>query len=234
MPETETIHISSNQLKISTHEVGRYAGGSRYKLDTRMKALASDVLEKAVELVNPVFSYAIHPVDVIDSQNGYRLKSGSYVEVPIEEKDPQTISLAAVVCTLGAELEKETHQMMTNADTLTAMFLDAAGVAQLELLAHTARKYIKDKAAEVGLFTGCPFGPGHNNMPLESQASLFKHVDAQGIGVRLNPSGVMVPMKSISFWLRLTQNRQTADDGGYKCQKCDMENCIYRKLPFKS
>jgi hypothetical protein len=160
MPETETIHVSSNQLRISTHEVGRYAGGSRYKLDVRMKALASDVLEKAVKLVNAVFTYTVHPVDVIDSQNGYHLKSGSYVETPLEEKDPQTVSLAAMVCTLGAELEKETHQLMTNADTLTAMFLDATGVAQLELLAHIARKYIKDKAAKVGLFTGCPESAG--------------------------------------------------------------------------
>jgi len=233
MPETETIHVSSDQLRISTHEVGRYAGGGRYKLDTRMKALASEVVEKAVELVAPLFTYAIHPVDCIDSQKGFRLKSGSYVEVPSEEKDPQTISLAAVVCTLGPDLEKESHQLMVNADTLTAMFLDAAGVAQLELLAHIARKYIKNKAAEVGLFTGCPFGPGYKNMPLESQTSLFKFVDAESIGVRLNPSGVMIPLKSISFWLRLTQSRQAVEDSGYKCQKCDMENCIYRKLPFK-
>ena len=47
--------------------------------------------------------------------------------------------------------------LLLNADTLTAMFLDATGVAQLELLAHIARKNIKDKVAKVGLFTGCPF-----------------------------------------------------------------------------
>lgn len=234
MPETETIRASTDQLRISIHEIGRYTGGSRYKLDARMKTLAANVLKKAVRLVDPVFTYAVHLVDSIDSQKGFRLKSGSYVEVPLEEKDPQAISLAAVVCTLGPDLEKETHQLMANADTLTAMLLDAAGVAQLELLAHAARKHIKMKAEKVGLFTGCPFGPGYNNMPLDSQISLFEHVDAQSIGVRLNSSGVMIPLKSISFWLRLTQSRQAAEDGGYKCQKCDMENCIYRKVPLKT
>lgn len=233
MFDTETIRVSTDQLRISIHEIGRYTGGSRYKLDSRMKTLAANVLEKAVRLVDPVFTYAVHPVDSIDSQKGFRLKSGSYVEVPLEENDPQTISLAAVVCTLGPHLEKETHQLMANADTLTAMFLDATGVAQLELLAHAARKHIKMRAEKFELYIGCPFGPGYNNMPLDSQTSLFEHVDAKSIGVRLNPSGVMLPMKSLSFWVRVTQDKKAAEDHGYKCRKCNMKNCLYRKVPFK-
>jgi hypothetical protein len=70
-------------------------------------------------------------------------------------------------------------------------------------------------------------------MPLDSQSRLFEHLDAKGIGVRLNESGVMLPMKSISFWLRVTRDKKAAEDHGYKCQKCDMENCLYRKAPYK-
>ncbi len=233
MLETDTIFVEADQLTVSAQEIGRYAGGSRYRLDLKMKALASDMLVKAATLVKPVFTYALHPVKSIERQNGFRLQSGSYVEVPLEENDPQTVSLAAVICTLGPELENTTQRLMQNGDLLTAMFLDAAGVAQLEMLAHKARMYIKKRGANFGLFTGCPFGPGYNNMPLDTQTNLFKHVDAENIGVRLNDSGVMLPMKSISFWLRVTQNKKAAEDHGYKCEKCAMENCLYRKVPYK-
>ena len=233
MPETETIQIAVDQLRVSLDEIGRYVGGSRYKLDEKMKALAEGMLEKTQQLVKPVFNYAVHAVEFNDLQKGPRLESGSYIEVPEEEKDPETVSLAAVVCTLGPQLEDETHRLMQTGELLSAMFLDAAGVAQLEMLAHKARRHVKTQAANESLYTGCPFGPGYNDMPLDSQNSLFAHVKAERIGVRLNQSGVMLPMKSISFWLRITRDKKAAEDHGYKCQKCDMENCLYRKVPYQ-
>jgi hypothetical protein len=232
MLKADTIQVGADQLTVSTQEVGRYAGGSRYKLDEKMKALASEMLQKAKELAKPVFTYALHPLMSIDPQKGFQLGNGNYIEAPLEEKDLETVSLAVVVCTLGPALEDETHRLMQDGELLTAMFLDAAGVAQLEMLAHNARRHVKTQAANNGLFTGCPFGPGYNDMPLDSQNCLFAHVDAERIGVRLNQSGVMLPMKSVSFWLRVTRDKKAAEDHGYKCQKCDMENCLYRKEPF--
>ena len=233
MIETETIQIGIDQLHVSPREVGRYAGGSRYRLDDKMQALAEAMLEKAKQLVKPVFTYAVHPAEYSQHNKGPRLKSGAYVEVPEEEKDPQTVALAPVVCTLGPGLEDETHRLMQDGELLTAMFLDAVGVAHLELLGHDARQHVKKKVADRGLFTGCPFGPGYNDMPLDSQSQLFEHVDAKRIGVQLNDSGVMLPMKSISFWLRITRDRKAAEDQGYKCRNCDMENCLYRKVSHK-
>jgi hypothetical protein len=233
MIETETIAVAADQLTVSAKEVGRYAGGSRYKMDARMKSVATAMLATANVLVKPTFTYVVHASEFINPQGGVRLKTGSYIEIPEEENDPQIVSLVAVVCTLGSALEEQTQRLMNDGDLLSAMFLDAAGVAKLEMLAHMARIYIKKMAAEVGLFTGCPFGPGYNNLPLDSQAVLFDHLDAESIGVRLNESGVMLPMKSISFWLRVTRDEKAAEDHGYKCQKCEMQNCLYRKVPYR-
>jgi len=232
MSETHTVCIDAQKLKVSTREIGRYAGGRHYKLDDRMQSLAAAVLERAKKLAKPVFTCTIHPVASIETQKGVLLESGSFVELPREEQDPSTTSLAATVCTLGPALENETQQLMQQGDLLTAMFLDAAGVVQLELLALAARNHIRHQAAECHLYAGCPFGPGYNGMPLDSQTALFEHVAAANIGVRLNESGVMLPMKSVSFWLRLTRDKRAAENHGYKCQQCEMENCLYRKMPI--
>ena len=234
MIETETIQIGIDQLQVSAREVGRYAGGSRYHLDDKLKALAEEMLERAKQFVKPVFTYAVHPVESNHHNKGPRLTNGGYVEFPEEEKDPQIVALAPVVCTLGPGLEDETHRLMKDGELLTALFLDAVGVAHIELLSHGARQHVKKKVAERGLFTGCPFGPGYHGMPLDSQSQLFEYVDAKRIGVQLNDSGVMLPMKSISFWLRITRDKKAAEDHGYKCRNCDMENCLYRKVPYRA
>jgi hypothetical protein len=233
MIESETVQIGIDQLRVSAREVGRYAGGSRYRLDEKMQALAEDMLQQARQLVKAEFTYCVHPVEYNDPELGPRLKGGIQIAIPAEEEDPQIVALAAVVCTLGPDLEDETHRLMQNSELLTAMFLDAAGVAHLELLGHHARQHVKKKVSGKGLYTGCPFGPGYNGMPLDFQSQLFEHVKAKDIGVKLNDSGVMLPMKSISFWLRITGNKKAAEDHGYKCSKCDMENCLYRKVPHK-
>ena len=97
MVETESIQIAVEQLRITPAEIGRYAGGSRYRLDEKMQPMAEDMLEKATQLVMPVFTYAVHPAEFNDLQKGPQLKSGRHVEVPEEEKDPETTALAAVV-----------------------------------------------------------------------------------------------------------------------------------------
>ena len=139
MIESATIQIGIDQLQVSPLEVGRYVGGSRYRLDDKMQSLAEDMLQKARQLIKAVFAYSIHPVEYNDADNRPQLKTGIQVAIPAEEKDSQIVALAAVVCTLGPDLEDETHRLMKNSELLTAMFLDAAGVAHLELLGHSAR-----------------------------------------------------------------------------------------------
>ena len=232
MPETFIIHVLPESLNISIKEVGRYAGGSRYRMDADMKQLASKMIDCAKNIISPAVAYAIHPVTSIDSPKGVYLESNGYIEVPSEEQDTSMVSLTAVVCTLGAELDKEIKDLTIRKKILEGMVLDAVGVALLESLGMKGRIHLKKEALKRGLFAGCPFGPGYGKMPLASQSSLFKHIDAQAIGIRLNKSGVMLPLKSLSFWLRWTTNPRATEDHGYKCQRCDLSNCLYRKVPY--
>ena len=65
--------------------------------------------------------------------------------------------------------------------------------------------------------------------------SRFKYVvgnlhscDATAIDVQLNESGVMFPMKSLSFWVRWARNRMPTDRDLYKYQACDLKDCAVR------
>ena len=232
MSETINIHVLPESLNVSLKEVGRYAGGSRYRMDAEMEQLASKMLDRAKKIISPAVAYAIQPVTSIDSPKGVCLESSSYIELPSEEQDNAIVSLTAVVCTLGAKLDKKIKDLTIQGKILEGMVLDAVGVALLESLGMKGRIHLKKEAQKRGLFAGCPFGPGYGKMPLAAQSTLFKHIDTQAIGIRLNKSGVMLPLKSLSFWLRWTTNPRANENHGYKCQRCDLSNCLYRKTPY--
>jgi hypothetical protein len=232
MPETIIIHVLPESLNISITDVCRYAGGSRYRMDADMKQLASKMLHRAKKIISPAVAYAIHRATPIDSSKGVWIGSSSYIKLPSEEQDTSIVSLTAVVCTLGAKLDKEIKDLTIQGNLLEGMVLDAVGVALLESLGMKGRIHLKKEAQKRGLFAGCPFGPGYGKMPLAAQSSLFKHVDTQAIGIRLNKSGMMLPLKSLSFWLRWTTNPRATEDHGYKCQRCNLSNCLYRKVPY--
>jgi hypothetical protein len=232
MPETIIIHVLPESLNISIKEVGRYAGGSRYRMDADMEQLASKMLDRAKKIISPAVAYAIHPVTSMDFPKGICLDGNSYIQLPFEEQDTSVVSLTAVVCTLGARLDNKIKDLTIHRKILEGTVLDAVGVALLESLGMKGRIHLKKEAQKRGLFAGCPFGPGYGKMPLAAQSTLFKHIDSQAIGIRLNKSGVMLPLKSLSFWLRWTTNPREAENHGYKCQRCDLRNCLYRKVPY--
>ncbi|MFO7665146.1 MAG: vitamin B12 dependent-methionine synthase activation domain-containing protein [Desulfobacterales bacterium] len=211
------IKLSFKDLEVTPEDVSRYAGGSNYKPDAKRKRLAADILERASTLVNPAFVYTIRPLYTADPVFSF---------LPYENNGADKPFLASIICTIGSELESETSKLMTQGKALDALFLDAVGVALLEALSDEVHSYLKNEAAKNRLFAGCRFGPGYGNIPVDAQKILFESVNAYAIGVKLKESGIIFPLKSLSFWIMLTTKPPEASI--YKCQECTLKNCAYR------
>jgi len=63
---------------------------------------------------------------------------------------------------------------------------------------------------------------------LMDAAGVAQLIDATVIGVQINESGVMFPMKSLSFWVRWTHSRRPNDRNRHKCLACDLKGCAFR------
>ena len=215
------VKLRFNDLGVTPENVVRYAGGSHYRPDAERTRLAADILECSSALVQPAFVYAAHSFNALDAE-----KVVSFFLSP-EKLDAGIVSIAAIVCTIGAELENEVSKLMARGKALDAFFMDAAGVAILEALSDEAHLHLRKEAAKKGLFAGCRFGPGFENIPLSAQKSLLEFVNPELIGVRLKSSGVLFPLKSLSFWVMWT-SQPPQDASTYKCQNCTLTNCAYR------
>jgi len=218
------VKLRFKDLSVTPEDVARYAGGSHYRPDAERKKLAADILKCAATLAQPAFVYAAQHIDNLDPEHGVSLF------LPRDKPDAGTVFIAAAVCTIGHELENEASKLMAQGKALDALFLDAAGVALLEALSDEVHSHLKNEAAKNGLFAGCRFGPGYGNIPVDAQKSLFESVNPESIGVQLKASGILYPLKSLSFWV--TWNSQPPPEGStYKCQNCALKNCAYRIVP---
>ena len=222
--------LAPSSLSISPRQVNRYAGGSRYQSDGTGDALAREAMACARQLITPALVYAVHPVASQSPPGAFKLSGDQVVSLPLAAPKLPAASLAAIVCTLGPELEAAGRQLTREGKVLEALFLDAAGTALLENLWEHAYALVADQAQAHGLFPGCRFAPGHETMPMSAQSLLFKLVNAGAIGVHLNRHLVMTPNKSLSFFLALTKEGSPAENTD-KCRACSIKGCRFRLLP---
>ena len=225
--QPEIIRFVPETFTLKPEQVARYAGGSRYKMDSKMKDLALLTIDRATDLIAPAMVYALHPVTALSPNGTLLLQKGLSVSVPPQQQDPQTKYLAAVICTIGPALEETCRELTKQGDLLHAVFLDAAGVSLIEAVSERAREVICQQAREKGLFVGCRFAPGYAGMPMTEQYLLFSLVPGAAIGVSLNKSMVMTPNKSLSFFVRLTSIKTSSGDI-LKCQGCPARDCTFR------
>lgn len=220
-------HILPETLALRPEQVARYAGGRGYVMDRSARIAITAAIEEAKGLMAPVFMQAFHPVMSFDENGCILLENGISVQAPAQPGDPSAGLIAATVCTIGSALEIASRHSSEEGDPLRALYLDAAGVAALEMLSETAHDAVSDFADSRGMTAGCRFAPGYMGVAMSFQGVLFRLVEAERIGVRLNDSMVMHPAKSLSFFTLLSEGRGEKRKVN-KCRLCGAKECQFR------
>lgn len=135
----------------------------------------------------------------------------------------QVVLLAA---TLGIETEALIRRAQTR-DMGEAVMLDAAGSAAIEALCDSF-------CAELGkeLSPCClteRYSPGYGDYPLSEQRAIFRLLDvSRRIGVSLSDSGLMIPQKSVTALIGVSQRPIPKQRTG--CKVCQLRgSCAFRK-----
>jgi hypothetical protein len=131
-----------------------------------------------------------------------------------------------VLCTIGDGLEGRAGEI-SNEDIVYCLALEGVGSAYVEALANAAYASLEAQAREAGLQTSIPLSPGMVGWPVEhGQPQIFSILDPLEIGVRLSPSMLMSPRKSLTFVLGV--GAEMIDSGG-TCDYCGLKDtCIYK------
>ncbi|MCP5101945.1 MAG: hypothetical protein GY950_01135 [bacterium] len=190
----------------------------------RVTALYNSAEELFLKLAAPIGIMADISID--EFAELYKGIGKNEPDTPLEKIFPKADFLALFAFTLGLEVSREIkHQFKSNGlavgymlDAIASYCADkASGAAQDIFLRNT-----QNTAALL-------YSPGYCGWHISGQWQLFEYLNPEEIGIQLNPSFLMVPLKSISGVLAAGKKDIHQFKSNYPfCAHCRTRNCRER------
>jgi hypothetical protein len=172
-------------------------------LEARRGSPAGAVVQSIIDRSREVFINGAEPrglyqsLAITDFEQVYRGRGGNDDDTPLEHVVDDAVSLALFAVTLGPAVS----------DRITALF-DAGELAEGYILDQVA-SFAADELADIAghrFQTDCarddmavlPYSPGYCGWHVSGQEALFAHLRPDEIGISLNDSCLMHPIKSVS------------------------------------
>ncbi len=136
---------------------------------------------------------------------------------------------AVFACTLSPGLNKIIEQYSFSSDYVEAYMMDIIGTVIIEKTLVNLHKEIKDLYKTIKVTN--TISPGNCGWSVEEQRKLFSLLPGGFLNIKLNHSGMMKPVKSLSGIIGIGSkviHKQT------ECRYCKSRNCPYRKEEFVS
>lgn len=192
----------------------------------RLIEITNQAIELGTPFLNPRVVFERHKIQEC-TDRGIRLANGKILEGELIKKHfVDSLEVVIAVCTIGAELDEFAAKTFSQ-DPALAMALEGLGSAATELLGNTFCNYLESLLREDGLFTNLPINPGMLDWSVEEgQPQIFHILGTSSIGVTLDKSGLMKPLKSLSMVIGLGNS---ADQHAKSCDLCSLQKtCIYK------
>jgi hypothetical protein len=190
-----------------------------------LREIPAGFLSRAQEAIKPRAAYRVGYV-YEKSEDSVKIGTVTFQSRILRVNLDQAGKVFPYVLTLGEEIEQNI-QSCTNPllkYCLGELAHHLLGRAQEYLLQHLGEQYALGKPARMN--------PGSlPDWPLEQQQHLFSLLGpgqvAEALGVRLTPSFLMVPVKSLSGIIF------PSEQSFESCQLCPREDCPGRRAPYR-
>ncbi len=154
-------------------------------------------------------------------------------ENPVEDIFRKSSYLALFCGTLGQVLSDWVTRLFESGDYALAYMLDSVSSHGADRLSYLAREYLRSELASEGSWDSSQmilcYSPGYCGWQLSGQKKLFEALHPQEIGITLNESYLMSPIKSVSGVLIAGPAEIHIFEPSYPfCVTCTTRSCIER------
>jgi len=199
----QTTTVTDFEISLEVDHVLEGQGIPPSQASAPLLAAAQDVIDEAQGLLAPAALYTILPVRHFEHQQIVLENGASFSGSLMARALAGATEVALTVCTIGSALEERMTALFAEGDAVRALAMEGAGVAAVRQVANTVGVQICDAATARGLNVGMRASPGQEGWAIQQQRVLFGLIPAEEIGVRLTPSCLMLPRKSVSFAMGL-------------------------------
>jgi hypothetical protein len=196
--------------------------------DARVKQLAHDALSLYKEKANPVGTLMEIKKDKFKSV--FDGEGCNEVESPVNPIYQAADDIAVFAVTIGESVCREISRMFQQNDFALGSMLDAAASEGAEMTAQVVENIYRQHLREKHRFDHrrgtLRFSPGYCGWHISAQRKLFDALQPGEIGITLNESYLMQPIKSISGVI-ISGSKHIFDfeDVFSFCGNCAMHTC---------
>ena len=139
-------------------------------------------------------------------------------------------SVALFLCTAGAEIGRRSREAMVERDLLKGYIYDVIGSETVESAADLMQADLERNMVLTGKKITNRYSPGYCGWDVAEQHNLFNLLPENFCNVKLTPSALMDPVKSVSGIIGIGEKVKS---NSYTCRLCDMKECVYRRVREK-
>lgn len=136
-------------------------------------------------------------------------------------------SAALFACTAGEQISNFAQKQAALGNDLLAYVLDVIGSLIADKTVEKLQKKVAALVSEAEMGITDSFSPGYCNWSVAEQQKLFTLLPENFCGIKLSPSSLMHPIKSVSGIIGIGTN---CKQKGYQCEWCNDMNCIYGRI----
>jgi Vitamin B12 dependent methionine synthase, activation domain len=230
--DIKTFQFDFNDLSLSSSDIESVLGYNEGDNREFVKSLIEEILEESREISKIRAQFTIfNNIHLDDNSKSFGINNIRFhVKKTVYGQMKKSESIAVFLCTAGEEIGSRSRKAMKERDLLKGYIYDVIGSEIVESVADILQAEIELTALDSGKKITNRYSPGYCGWDVDEQHKLFELIPDNYCGIRLTPSALMDPIKSISGIIGIGKNVKS---NPYTCMKCDQNDCVYRNIREK-
>ncbi len=230
--EIKTYHFDFKDLKLRSSDIESVLGYREGEDRVLVTGLIEEILEESREISEIKAQFTVFDnVELENDSKSIRINNISFhVKNIVFSQLKKSDSVAVFLCTAGEEIGYRSRKAMKERDFLRGYIYDVIGSEMVEAAADIMQADLEKKMCDSGKKITNRYSPGYCGWDVDEQHKLFKLVPDNFCGIRLTPSALMDPVKSVSGFIGIGSNVRYNQ---YTCSMCKQEECVYRRVREK-
>ena len=229
----EFVEIEVDKIIPSIEDILRSQGIPK---DSIIKDSIQNLIDESLSL----FISEVHPVCIIkeisknDFDEIFAGEGTNEEEAPLKMIYPQADHLELFAMTMGSGISERITELFSCNDFAIGTMLDAvaslAADKSVELLEkHITKKLIEKKLTKNSSMV-LSYSPGYCGWHISAQKKLFLCLHPEQIGISLNESFLMTPIKSVTgVLINGNKNIHNFENSFGFCSSCKAQSCLERR-----
>jgi hypothetical protein len=231
--DNKTYQFDFKDLKLTSSQVETVLGYKDGDDRAFVAGLIEEILTESQEISNIKAQFTVFN-DVqfdIDTKSLEINKTKFQIKKIVFGQIKKSDSVAIFLCTAGEEIGTRSRKAMQERDFLKGYIYDVVGSEIVEAAADIMQADLEKTILDSGKKITNRYSPGYCGWNVAEQHKLFHLIPENYCGIKLTPSALMNPVKSISGIIGIgTKVRHNP----YTCGLCDMKDCNFRKVRKKT